>query len=82
MVDLPLTHMGHLIHSTTNNYNVQIPLQDDRTSSLQWRFHEKKSFAGIGIQTHDLLISIFLLGSYLQGFASSGIDHLPLIRTH
>ena len=45
--------------------NVQIPQQDDSTSLLQKRFHEKELFANTGIQTHDHPTHVFLAGHYL-----------------
>ena len=39
-----------------------------------WRFHEKKSLAGIGIRTHDLVSSCLVI-TFLSGICISAINH-------
>ena len=45
-------------------FNVQNQQQDYHTSTLKQRFQKKKSFAGAGIWTHNLLTHEFLNGHY------------------
>ena len=49
--------LDRLVGSIPNSYChtnkvLKIPLQDDCASTLQWRSHEEKSFAGTSVQTN------------------------------
>ena len=65
------SNSGHK-HSISHMFNVQIPQQDGLTSTLSWRFREKKVFCW------DLT---FQLRSSCSGFISLRSITLPLILT-